>query len=414
MAASDPTPVTAAEFAALLAPFGLTAGARVAVGVSGGADSMALMCLAAEAGLDVTALTVDHGLRAEAADEARQVAAWAAARGVPHAILAHDGPKPAANLQAAARAIRYRLLAGWCRAAGLDALLIAHTQDDQAETVLLRLARGSGVDGLAAMAPDTRREGVRVLRPLLDVPRARLEATLRARGQAWLDDPSNLDPRHARVRLRALAPALAGEGLDAPRLAATARTMARARSALETWTQAHLAATVRLHASGVAVADAARLRDAPEEIVLRALSRLVVAIGGHDVPPRLAQVERLAARLGEDGFRGATLGGVSVAPRAQGLVFLREPRAARAAAAVTLAAEGPVLWDGRFELAPRRKAAGATVRALGPEGWRAVRGEAPDALRRLPAAAAAGLPALFAGGRLVEVPHVHGDRKSVV
>ncbi len=175
----------------------------LAVAVSGGADSMALLCLAARWGKrPLTALTVDHGLRAESAEEARRVKGWAEAQGVPHVTLAWRGEKPKANLQAAARAARYGLLAQWCRDARVEGLLLAHTLDDQAETVLLRLARGSGVNGLAAMAPATRLRGVTLLRPLLGISRARIVATLEALRQPWIEDPSNEDTRFARVRLR--------------------------------------------------------------------------------------------------------------------------------------------------------------------------------------------------------------------
>lgn len=412
-------PLTGDAFRALMAPFGLSPAAPVAVGVSGGADSMALLRLAHAAGLRVHALTVDHALRPGSGDEARQVAEWAGALGVPHVILTRQGPAPGANIQAHARAARYELLTRWCRSAGMAALLVAHTREDQAETFLLRLARGSGVDGLSAMARETVRDGVRLLRPLLDVPRARLEATLRARGQDWIEDPSNADPRHARVRMRALAPVLAAEGLDARRLAETARAMGRARTALEDWTRAHLARVARLDAAGMAVVDRRALLDAPEEIVLRSLSRLVCAVGGRALPPRLAQVERLAARLagGRADFRGATLAGVSVAARRAGLVFMREPRAAVAAPVVRLGDNAPVVWDGRFEIRPQAGEAGLEVRALGAARWRALRARAPAHLARIPAAAGAALPALFAPGTpadaagdaledaLIAVPH---------
>jgi len=420
-AAEMHAPLTPDDFHALMAPFGLGRGASLALGVSGGPDSMALLWLAARAGYRVTALTVDHALRPGSAEEADRVAGWAQALGVPHVTLRREGPVPPANIQAEARAARYDLLTGWCRTAGAAALLVAHTREDQAETVLLRLARGSGVDGLAAMAPETHRAGIRIVRPLLNVPRARLAATLCAHDQPWIADPSNGDPRHARVRMRHLAAQLEAEGLDAARLAATARAMRRARTALEGWTRAHLARAVRFDCAGCAVADLEALLDAPDEVQLRALAGLLRAVGGAAYPPRLAALERLAGALRERarsgrGFAGATLGGVRLVLRHGGFMAMREARAALAAVPADLASPGgPVLWDGRFELmAHAPLPAGARVAALGAQGWRAVRADAPERLRRLPAAAGAVLPAVFAGGRLLSVPHLAAGRDGPV
>ena len=183
-----------------------------ALAVSGGSDSTALMVLFAdwlrERGRpiqDCTVLTVDHGLRSTSADEARAVAALAAELGYRHATLAWEGSKPRAGIQAAARAARYRLMGGYMRAHGIRLLLTAHTRDDQAETLLMRLARGSGLDGLAAIpslsrlgerGPGDNADGDRrwIGRPFLDVPKACLRATLEERGVRWMEDPSNIAP----------------------------------------------------------------------------------------------------------------------------------------------------------------------------------------------------------------------------
>ena len=221
------TPVSAVEFNRLMQAFGpFEQRPRLAVAVSGGADSMALCLLAASwaqgLGGSVTALTVDHGLRAAAAAEAAQVGDWLAARGVAHKILCWQGAKPAADLQAAARLARYELLNDWCAQEAVLHLLLAHHQEDQAETLLLRLGRGSGVDGLSAMAPISVTKAGRLLRPLLGISRARLMAGLKAEGQSWIEDPSNEDVRFSRVRWRQLMPKLQAEGLNSERLAATA------------------------------------------------------------------------------------------------------------------------------------------------------------------------------------------------
>src|SRR5262249_13344993 len=206
-------PLRAAEFDRLMQAVGpFESRPRVAVAVSGGSDSMALALLAHDwatrRGGEIAALTVDHGLRTEAAAEARQVGRWLRGRGIAHRILRWRPPPGALSggMQAAARAARYRLLADWGRQRGGLHVALAHQREDQAETVLLRLARGSGLDGLAAMAPIAERAGVRLIRPLLPIPRARLRATLAGAQQSWVDDPSNDDPAHARIRMRRLLP----------------------------------------------------------------------------------------------------------------------------------------------------------------------------------------------------------------
>ncbi len=221
-----------AEFAAALdrlaafesAPF-------VAVGVSGGPDSLALAILAdrwARArGGEICALTVDHRLRPESGAEIRRLAGWLSARAIRHKVLVWDEEKPATGIQEAARAARYRLLAGWCREHGCLHLLTAHHRDDQAETHLIRREAGSGADGLAGMSAVRELDCCRILRPLLGVPKARLAAMLDLEGQPFIADPSNRDPAFARGRLRVGAEAASAGDLEA---AARRRGPARRRA----------------------------------------------------------------------------------------------------------------------------------------------------------------------------------------
>jgi tRNA(Ile)-lysidine synthase len=388
-------------------------GPRVAVAVSGGGDSLALALLAAAwskgRGGEIVALTVDHGLRPAAAAEARQVARWLKPRGIAHRILRWRPPAaPASGVQAAAREARYRLLTDWCRRRGILHLALAHQQEDQAETFLLRLDRGSGLDGLAAMAPVAERDGVRLIRPLLPVPRARLRATLQGMRQSWIDDPSNENPAHARVRMRRLLPALAADGVDAARLAETAAHLGRARAASDDRVAALLAQAAAPFPAGYLRLDPAPLRAAPAEVALRALARCLAAIGGGGYPPRLERLERLhdAIRAGELGG-GATLAGCRVLPRRGALLICREP--AMAVKDIPLAPGGSVLWDNRFEirLSKGSRTAGLTVRRLGAEGWASLAARQPE-LRRspIPPPVRPGLPALWAGSRIVAVPHL--------
>jgi tRNA(Ile)-lysidine synthase len=296
--------VTAAEANALFSDIADMPAAVLAV--SGGPDSTALMVLAARWAKarrrkpELIAVTVDHGLRAESAREALAVGRLARRLGLAHRTVRWTGRKPKTGLQQAARAARYALLALAARKARAPAIVTAHTRDDQAETVLIRMSRGSGISGLGAMVRRSTlagEESIALVRPLLDVPKARLIATLKAAKISFAEDPSNRDPRFARPRLRALMPALAGEGLDAARLAQLARRARRAHAALESAVDQAMAELAREGGSpGSLTLEAAGLAQLPAEIALRLLGR-AVARAGNEGPVELAKLEALKAAL---------------------------------------------------------------------------------------------------------------------
>lgn len=377
-AAAVTAPVSGAEFGRLLRPLlGDDRPATLAVAVSGGADSLALALLAADWGarhrIAIVPLIVDHRLRPDSTREARQVAAWLRAAGLAPKILTWTAAqKPAANrqagnLQARARVARYALLAGECGKRGIRHLLLAHHRDDQAETLLLRALRGSGVDGLAAMAPRRSFGALVVLRPLLDLPKARLVATLKRRKQPWVDDPSNADPAYRRVRVRAALDLLSGNdaGLRAElvtHLAQTARNFARTRVLLDDAAYDLLHTAVQLTPAGTAWLDAAPIAAAADELSLRALVRLLGAIGGVAVPPRLDGLQRLLAALRGKTFRPLTLHRCLLTP-VKGearLLVCREARHLPQALSLPQPL-GPMLWDGRFRIATARLPRGGLV-----------------------------------------------------
>ncbi len=410
---ADPPPVDAAEFALLMGRLGgFEPRPVLAVAVSGGADSLALLLLADRwarvLGGHAVALTVDHRLRPASAAEAKRVAEWAEARGIAHETLIWDGPHPAGAIQAAARAARYRLLGEWCRHQGVLHLLTAHHQDDQAETLLLRLGRGSGLAGLAAMAPIAWERHGRLLRPLLDTPAARLRATLRAEGQGWIEDPSNRDPRFARARLRGGQPVLAAAGLAPHRLAETCRHLGRARAALEAVTDRLLVEAAAPHPAGFVRLDPAILARAEPEIRLRALASLIMAVGAEPYTPRFERLERLAAALPDGLAGGRTLGGCRILPR-RGLILIQR-EAAAIAPEMALTPGGEALWDSRFLAfwhGPAEGAAGVTVGPLGQQGIIELGTIAPGlAAPHLPRTVWPTLPAFRRDGTLIAIPHL--------
>jgi tRNA(Ile)-lysidine synthase len=317
--------------------------------VSGGSDSTALLVLAARwaQGLrksrrrcpELLAVTIDHGLRPEAKREAAAVKALARKLRIAHRTLQWRGTKPKTGLQEAARIARYQLLAEATTRAGYEHILTAHTLDDQAETVLFRLARGSGLTGLCGMAyaaavPVGTDSAIFVVRPLLSVPKVRLQATLKAAGIAHSEDPSNLDPRFARPRLRALMPHLAREGLDSLGLARLATRMRRAEATVEFAVAAAWAALAPgpWREGGPIVLPAAQFRDLPTEVGLRLLGR-VIAHAGDEGPVELGKLENLyqALRTSHAPLR-RTLAGALITLRGERLVIERAParRARRA------------------------------------------------------------------------------------
>ncbi len=410
-------PLTDDDFAALMSGIGpFEREPHLACAVSGGADSLALVLFAnrwaERRGGRVTALTVDHGLRPEAADEARLVGEWLTPRGIAHCILVWTDEKPATGVQQAARAARYALFGRWCRDAGVLHLLLGHTRDDQAETLLLRLGAGSGPDGLAAMAAVRETPDVRLLRPLLAVPGALLRAALTLQGQAWIEDPSNRDHRFARVRARR---AIAAGGLSAEALAETAGRFGRARAALETSASELLAENASVHPAGFARLNLPPFVSAADEVSLRALARVIAAIGGRVHAPRLERLERLHRRLlegsGEDG--SATLGGCRIIADRGGLLICRENRGIPAPLPVWPGLG--LVWDRRFAIrfaAAAGEADNPRLAGLGAAGWSEIVRRRPElAGRPLPGPVRLTLPALTDRAGVVAVPHLGYRRR---
>lgn len=340
MSAADTQPVSLAEARTLFAPF--VDQATILIAVSGGPDSTALLWLASrwraarKTGPALLAVTVDHGLRPESRSEAEDVRRFAQGLGVAHRTMRWTSDKPRTGIQEAARHARYALIAAEAKRAGAHCVLTAHTLDDQAETVLLRLLRGSGPAGLQAMAecaPYPGEPGLSLARPLLRVPKSRLIATLRKAGIPFADDASNRDPRFTRPRLRAIMPALASEGLTAERLGVLARRLQRADAALRQAVSAAAEHVVLTRGNGAAgegarvVFDRRRYFELPAEIALRLLGE-AIGRAGNEGPVELGKLETLFEALsrtqGGSAFR-RTLAGAMVTARPDELLIERAP-----------------------------------------------------------------------------------------
>ncbi len=297
----------------------------VAVGVSGGPDSMALAWLlkdwAAERDIFLHLITVDHGLRSESAAEARMVRDvvknWP---NTTHVILHWEGDKPDARVLEEARTARYALMRDYCTVQNISYLFIAHHQDDQAETFLMRLAKGSGLDGLAGMKIEHDIAGLVLVRPLLSVPKSELVALCDQKNIPYVRDPTNDKTDYMRPRLRAARAALEEEGMSAKRLATTAMRLARARAALETYAGDAYTACVCSRSDTAISFHVNLLRIYPEDIVLRVLLRAMgeVRISDTTYPPRLEKVEGVVDMFLRDALeKTTTLGGCLFVPDAK-------------------------------------------------------------------------------------------------
>lgn len=334
--------------------------------------------------------SVNHNLRAGALAECAMVAQVCARLGLPHDQLDWTGWDGRGNLQDAAREARLTLLAGWAKAHGLGAVALGHTRDDQAETLLLRLARGSGVEGLSAMAARDTHHGAIWLRPLLGMSRDSLREYLRGRGVAWIDDPSNDNPAFDRVKARHALAHLSELGLDAQRLTDTATRLRAARDSLD-WAARMAARDVVRLDRGDVVFDAAKLDALPADLGQRLVAAALCHISSQTYRPRHAALIRAMSE------QRATLHGC-VLQRAKGVLRITREYQSVADHAVPLGQ----IWDHRWHItAPDPVPQNAEIRALGPDGlalcadWRAT---------GLPRWSLTASPSVWAEGKLLAAP----------
>jgi len=347
--------------------FGRRPPAVIGVAVSGGSDSTALLHLmhrwASGVGVTLHAVTVDHGLRKAAAAEAKVVAGFCAGLGagpgVDHTTLRWTDWDGKGNLQDQARRARYGLMTTWAKKRGIDTIALGHTADDQAETFLMRLARGSGVDGLSGMQQRRKVGGINWVRPALFLYRQHLRDYLGRHDIKWIDDPSNEDERFERVKARKVLKALAPLGIDAERLAGTAQDLQMARRALEIQTR-NAAVEIATIDRGDVVLERKRFRLLPEEISARLLSHAMCWVSCAEYRPRRMALADVGHAIHSN--KASTLHGCLISPKKSEIRIMREHQAVKDVICPTDA-----IWDNRWQVCgPHAK--GLELRALGEAG----------------------------------------------
>ncbi|TNJ42028.1 tRNA lysidine(34) synthetase TilS [Phaeobacter sp. B1627] len=401
------TPSAEALTTEILRQIGVPLPPSLGVAVSGGSDSLALMYLLADlvAGTETQlhVATVDHGLRAESRGEAEAVATHAAGLGLSHDILTWQNPADQGNLQGAARAARYRLLGDWAKSRGIAQVAVGHTADDQAETVLMRLRRASGVTGLSGMPVRHHRDGVEILRPMLGLRRRDLRDFLLSRDISWSDDPSNQDRRFERVRIRDAFRALEPLGVTAEALAAVAENMRMAEAALSQATQA-AATDIACLRYGAVMIDAAGFEQLPEDLARRLVVRALAYVSGAVYPPRRMALQD-AMRAMQAG-RSTTIQGCRILRRGSGFWVCRELQAVRDLRRVFPASgQAEVIWDETWRIhATRQAREGAAAIEIRPVGEDGIRQLTDWRQYGVPREVILPLPGVWSGDELRSVP----------
>lgn len=390
--------------------------AAIAVAVSGGSDSMAL-CLLAKKWCDknaikLVALTVDHGLRPEAGIEAQNVGAWLGVHGIEHHVLKWLGPYPDAGIQQSARAARYALLIEQCEALEIEHILLGHQLEDQLETTLMRLSKGSAVQGLAAMHVLSKRGPVTLVRPLLDIQREGLREFLDDCEQSWVDDPSNENPKYTRTKLGDLLRQmtnLPGSGIEA--IALASKRLQRADAALECVTSELLSSLVNISPYGFVSFPLDFYKSAPEEITLRFLERVFAYVRGSEKRPMLSSLENLYFTICQnEELKAATLSGCQLKKYNNCWIVCREP--GRTGMPIMTFEAGPtIVWDDRFivvDHAAQNESGeqfSLTIRRLGDDGWRILtKSKDFDLKFSAPNIVKKNLPSIWLEDKLVAVP----------
>ncbi len=403
------------RFAPLMHPWEvMLTGKKLAVAVSGGADSMALCLLLAKwcgnHQATLTALIVDHAIRAESAIEAGQVADWLRAKHITSVILHPSTPITAPALQEKARDARYAAFEAWCREQGVSYLCTAHHADDQLETVLMHLVRGSGLEGLAGIPPHTKRGSLNILRPLLAIEKSALQDYLRTQNQPWIEDPTNHSDHFARNRMRNITSTLKSEGLTPQRLTETTRILRQATTALEHHATQFLDAHFVRSPAGYGQMPLSSWQGIDSEAAFRAFRHIIAHVRPDTPFPRAEAMQPMVQALTQGTLiKPATLSGILFYPTPnKNLLWLtREP--AKLPEDKTISSYKTITWDDRYAVRLSNEWQGrVTLGALRADGVAAL----PPVWRKkcrdmgVPKQVIYGFPALRGVEGLLGVPHI--------
>jgi tRNA(Ile)-lysidine synthase len=390
---------------------------HIAIAVSGGGDSIALTYFAHEwaksNGGQITVLTVDHGLRSDSRSEAERVGGWINALGITHQILNWQGVKPKSRIQAMARNARYRLMDDWCKDNGVLHLLVAHNENDQAETYLMRKEHGSGPDGLAAMSQILELSHCRLLRPLLAENTQNLRHFLMVQNAKWVEDPSNQNPIFERVRMRLH---IKDEKISCLDVATTAAQFGNSRLRNSRALSALIACGVQLSPLGFAYVNLSVLTNASSDDIMRLFARVLMTVGGRSYAPSRTQLEFLVGKLLNNSASSVTGGGCQVIHKRDGFLVAREKRGLPLP--VLVAPKETIHWDHRFKMTFGEGLSlsngNVFVRALEDQDWAEVKlhvGKSRQ--KKIKAVIRHSLPALCDDTGVFAVPHFGFFRKDI-
>jgi tRNA(Ile)-lysidine synthase len=390
---------------------------HIAIAVSGGGDSIALTYFAHEwaraNGGQITVLTVDHGLRSDSRSEAERVGGWIKALGITHQILNWQGVKPKSRIQAMARNARYRLMDDWCKDNGVLHLLVAHNENDQAETYLMRKEHGSGPDGLAAMSQILELSHCRLLRPLLAENTQNLRHFLMVQNAKWVEDPSNQNPIFERVRMRLH---IKDEKISCLDVATTAAQFGNSRLRNSRALSALIAFGVQLSPLGFAYVNLSVLTNASSDDIMRLFARVLMTVGGRSYAPSRTQLEFLVGKLLNNSASSVTGGGCQVIHKRDGFLVAREKRGLPLP--VLVAPKETIHWDHRFKMTFGEGLSlsngNVFVRALEDQDWAEVKlhiGKSQQ--KKIKAVIRHSLPALCDDTGVFAVPHFGFFRKDI-
>ena len=385
---------------------------KIAIAVSGGVDSMVLMNLAKESDSlndkNVFILVVDHGLRAESKQEAKFVKNEAKKLGFPTRILKWKGSKPNKRIQEEARNKRYSLLINFCRENNINNLYLAHHLDDQIETFLFRMFRGSGLQGLTSFSSSYERNGLTLIRPLIDTPKSELISYARRKKINWVEDPSNENQKYDRVKLRKVLPLIYKEGFDKKVFLKSVKKLRLANQALDQITKEFVLQYVIINKNISVFIKQELFLTAPEDVKLRVLQNTIRIFSGERYysPNYLKILNLMNWARNDNDISAKTLGGTIFRKRKGGLILYKEVKKLNDIKPIKLSKSKYKAWDNRF-LIKINKSVKGEISYLGNEGVKILKSKkilGKKGFNGIPLTALYSIPAMWDGKRLISAP----------